>query len=280
LREGPKLLEIDTYHISILENKNGDSNIAVNCIKQAKTGLWESVYNFQRTVTTLKKKLEFDNQSRESAPSSRLSQCSSDEDRSVNPNPQENLNPGLQHFCNIMENVQTIMNQSESEHEKLRKRRLRLRLSSTPRSENSEPGKDYTNYTSTLVWNPQTTRTTSLSSLQNQDYPKLTIETMATWQNMPPEEITSIFQSSRTIETLPVQPRAPNPTPTSTQQDPPEQFLYDEIRLKHTAVTSPTFRNSLPTTELNSIASSQSFHDRSVQTSPLPTVTPLALCKR
>jgi len=280
LKEGPNFLEIDTYHISILENNKEDGNIAVNSIKQAKTGLWESVYNFQRTVTTLKQKLELDNQSRASAPSSRLSQCSSDDDRSINPNPQENLNPGLEHFCNIMENVQTIMNQSESEHEKLRKRRHRMRLNLTPRSENSESGKDHTYFIPTLVRKPQATRTASFSSPQSQDYPKLTITTMATWQNMPPEEFPSIFQSSRTIETLPVQPRAPNPTPTSTQQDPPEQFLYDEIRLKHTAVTSPTFRNSLPTTELNSIASSQSFHDRSVQTSPLPTVTPLALCKR
>lgn len=280
-----QLLEIDTFHTSIVEKDNADSNIPDNCIKQAKTGLWESVYNFQRTVTTLKEKLELDCQSRASAPSSRLSQSSSDDERSVNPNPQENLNPGLQHFCNIMENVQTIMNQSESEHEKLTRRRHRMRLNSTPRSEHSDRARDYTYYTPTSVRNPQAARTTSYSSLHTQDHPILSIAPSAIWQNILPEETASIFRPSRTIEILPLQesstPRAPNPTPSSAQQDPPNQFLYDEIRLKHTAITSPTFRSSLPTTELNSIDSSNSCcQDRSVQTSPLPSVPSLALCKR
>jgi len=280
----PQRLEIDTFHTSIVEKDNEDSNNPDNRIKQAKTGLWESVYNFQRTVSTLKEKLELDSQTRASAPSSRISQSSSDDDRSVNPNPQENLNPGLQHFCNIMENVQTIMNQSESEHEKLTRRRHRMRLNSTPRSEHSERARDYTYYTPTSVRNSQAARTTPYSSRQIQDHPILSIAPLAIWQNIPPEETASIFQPSRTIEILPLQestPRAPNPTPSSAQQDPPNQFLYDEIRLKHTAITSPTFRSSLPTTELNSVDSSNSYcQDRSVQTSPLPSVPPLALCKR
>eukprot|EP00495_Collosphaeridae_sp_1-RS-2012_P000484 TRINITY_DN103_c0_g1_i4.p1 TRINITY_DN103_c0_g1~~TRINITY_DN103_c0_g1_i4.p1 ORF type:complete len:577 (-),score=81.70 TRINITY_DN103_c0_g1_i4:137-1867(-) len=344
VEEGPQPLEIDTYHTSFLGDKSRDHNFADNCIKEAKTGLWESVYNFQRTVTTLKQKLELDNLSRTSAPSSRLSNCSDDE-RSINPNPQENLNPGLQHFCNIMENVQTIMNQSESEHEKLRIRRDRRRLNSTPRSERSEEARDYHHYTPKSGGNLQTAGTTLYTSVKpqtmpeqlSQDHPKLCLTLLTIQQSIAPEESTgfllpspatgsllyqlpspcsesglsrelrptnvpllqnsrikfvqqrnavdSDFQSSKyhapemkcPIHCKPnPQPRnesfeeltppavhwkhkpeestpcAPNPTPSSALEENQNQFLYDEIRLKHTAINSPTFRSSLPTTELNS----------------------------
>jgi len=336
VQEGPQQLEIDTYHTSFLGDKSRDHTFADNCIKEAKTGLWESVYNFQRTVTTLKQKLELDNLSRASAPSSRLSN-SSDDERSINPNPQENLNPGLQHFCNIMENVQTIMNQSESEHEKLRRRRDRRRLNSTPRSERSELARDYNHYTPKSVGNLQAARSTLYSSVKPQDHPKLCLRLLAIEQSIAPEKSTGFLLPSPATESLPHQlpspcsesglhdvlrpanspllqnsrikfvqqghavdsdfqssrfhapelkcpvhckpnpqprnerfealtspavhwkhepeestPCAPNPTPSSAQEENQNQFLYDEIRLKHTAVNSPTFRSSLPTTELNS----------------------------